>query len=148
MSRAVGFWIAVLLIFAGGMLAWFAKNHLRQEPVGVLRVPESSRPDPSLPPLTEFELVDQNGARMNSKALDGEVWAGSFFFAKCPVDMLQPKHEVAAVEGPIWADRGLKLVSITCDPANDSPVALAEYASRFHADAKQLAFSHHQRCRH
>jgi cytochrome oxidase Cu insertion factor (SCO1/SenC/PrrC family) len=139
MSRAVGFWLAVLLIFSGGILAWFAKQQVREE-YGAVQVPDRAKPpERSGPKLTEFELVDQNGVTMNSRELEGHVWAGSFFFAKCPSTCYNQNIKLQQLSAQ-FADRGLKLVSITCDPANDSPAALAEYASRFNADASNWRF--------
>ncbi len=139
MSRAIGFWLAVLLIFSGGVLAWFAKQQLRERSGAVEVVETPPPPEFSGPKLTEFELVDQNGVPMNSHELDGHVWAGSFFFAKCPSTCYNQNIKLQQLNAQ-FADRGLKLVSITCDPANDSPAALAEYASRFNADAANWRF--------
>jgi cytochrome oxidase Cu insertion factor (SCO1/SenC/PrrC family) len=39
-----------------------------------------------------------------------------------------------------YAAQGFKLVSITCDPNNDTPTVLARYAARFNAEAEHWKF--------
>ena len=101
--------------------------------------PGSELADDQVPPLTEFELVDQLGNTVNSKQFKGDVWAGSFFFASCPSTCYNQNIKLQQLQAK-YADRGLKLVSITCDPVNDTPVTLAAYSNRFKADAANWHF--------
>ena len=39
-----------------------------------------------------------------------------------------------------FADKGLHIVSITCDPGQDTPARLLEYSKRFNADPEQWHF--------
>jgi cytochrome oxidase Cu insertion factor (SCO1/SenC/PrrC family) len=135
MSRGVLFWLAVLFLFSGLAAIRYATTalNLPEGPVPEHRFEEPMLAIPEKPTMDAFELVDQRGKRFSSESLRGQVWVGSFFFASCPgacvlqnqrVQMLQLKY------GP----RGLKLVSITCDPERDSPAALNRYAERFQAN--------------
>lgn len=139
MSRAVGFWVAVLLVFAGGMLLYITRNSFRQTPSGTHTVAVSDATAPTGPPLTEFELTDQTGARFHSKDLDGKVWAGSFFFASCPSTCYNQNVRLQQLLDK-YGEQGLVLVSITCDPGNDTPSALTQYAARFNADVSNWKF--------
>jgi len=126
MNRPLGFWLATLLVFSGGMLIWFVAGANHERPPAAL-VPLSQ------PRMDEFELVDQTGAKFNSKSLRGKVWTGSFFFAACPSTCYQQNMKLQQLHAK-YAEQGLEIVSITCDPANDTPVTLAGYASRFNAN--------------
>jgi cytochrome oxidase Cu insertion factor (SCO1/SenC/PrrC family) len=141
MNRAIVFWLAVLLVFSGGMLIWaFRQSQLTRGTADIeVQHEDAGVVEPAGPLLTEFELTDQLGKRFSSKSLQGEVWAGSFFFAACPSTCYQQNMKIAELQSK-YADQGLKLVSITCDPGNDTPVALASYASRFNADPNVWKF--------
>jgi protein SCO1/2 len=135
MNRVLLFWIATLLVFAGGMVLWTIVKHRDATGVtGSARVADNDVGKlPKSDKLTEFELVDQSGRRLNSHELDGHVWAGSFFFAACPSTCYNQNIKLQQLHAK-YAEQGLRLVSITCDPSRDTPAALARYANRFDAD--------------
>lgn len=83
----------------------------------------------------DFSLVDQNGEPFERSDLRGQVWVGSFIFTHCasvcPVisaRMAELRDELRA-EGLLGAS--VRLVSITVDPARDTPDVLRRYADRF-----------------
>jgi protein SCO1/2 len=88
---------------------------------------------PDYGPVPAFQLTDQSGAVFDSaKTLGGRVWVADFFFTNCPGPcprMSSQMHQVqTALEGT-----GARLVSITVDPARDTPDVLAAYAAHFEA---------------
>jgi cytochrome oxidase Cu insertion factor (SCO1/SenC/PrrC family) len=88
---------------------------------------------------TPFTLTDQTGAAFSSDALRGRVWMGAIFFANCPGPCFRENQAIAEILREIDAPEFM-VVSLTCDPANDSPEALAKYAARFDADPAQWKF--------
>ena len=115
------------------------------------RVAESSRPAPvagivdetaaDAPNLADvpFTLRDQTGAEFSSESLKGRVWMGAIFFANCPGPCFRENQAIAEILREI-DDPDFLVVSLTCDPANDTPEALATYAARFDADPKRWKF--------
>jgi protein SCO1/2 len=89
--------------------------------------------------LTEYQLTERSGRKFRSEELKGKVHVVNFFFAKCPTSC---RIQTAAVKGlhDEFGPKGVVFISITCDPENDTPVALAEYAKEFRADPKQWLF--------
>ena len=138
MSRAVIFWIGLLLVFSGVAVIWIGSKYMRGSG-SVTVVDEVADEEADVEPLTEFELIDQQGNTISSNQFKGQVWAGSFFFANCPGTCYNQNIKLQQLNAK-YADRGLKLVSITCDPTNDTPTALAGYANRFKADADSWHF--------
>ena len=114
-------------------------------------VAESSRPAPvagtvdetavDVPNLADvpFALRDQTGAEFSSESLKGRVWMGAIFFANCPGPCFRENQAIADILREI-DDPDFMVVSLTCDPANDTPEALATYAARFDADPKRWKF--------
>lgn len=95
-------------------------------------------PEPAAP--TEgFVLTDQDGAAFDSAGLDGKVWIGSVFFANCPGPCFRENQALADILREI-DDPDLVVVSLTCDPENDTPEALRRYAERFQADSVRWKF--------
>jgi protein SCO1/2 len=74
-----------------------------------------------------FDLVDQSGARVDERDLDGVIHVASFMFTRCPslcptlVQRLLPVQEAARA----WTD--VMLVSYSVTPETDTPEALAEF---------------------
>ena len=89
--------------------------------------------------MTTYELVERSGRKFRSDELKGKVHVVNFFFAKCPTVCRLQTGAVQALHNE-FGPRGVTFVSITCDPENDTPVALAQYADEFHADPQQWLF--------
>ncbi len=87
----------------------------------------------------EFTLIDQQGQPFSSKSLEGQVWVGSYFFTNCPAVCWRLNQALAG-----WQETNpnsqTRLVSISCDPENDTPEVLARYAQRFKADPQRWTF--------
>jgi protein SCO1/2 len=111
-----------------------------ERPVAVVGEPE---PDPEFvapaDPAAPFTLTDQTGVAFSSDALAGKVWLGAVFFANCPGPCFRENQAIADILKEI-DDPDFLAVSLTCDPANDTPDALRRYADRFGADAGRWKF--------
>jgi len=108
--------------------------------VAVVGEPE---PDPEFAaaaePAAPFTLTDQFGQEFSSRELAGKVWLGAVFFANCPGPCFRENQAIAEILKEI-GDPDLIAVSLTCDPANDTPDALRRYADRFQADGGRWKF--------
>jgi protein SCO1/2 len=99
--------------------------------------------DPGEPPLAgariggPFTLTDQNGAQLDSAALQGKyriVYFGYTFCPDvCPVDLQQIGLALKRWEAsePERAKR-VQPIFITTDPERDTPAVLKEFVSSFH----------------
>lgn len=112
--------------------------------------PSESRPAPvvgavddavEVPNLADvpFTLRDQTGAEVSSESLKGRVVLGAIFFANCPGPCFRENQVIADILREI-DDPNVIVVSLTCDPVNDTPEALAKYAERFEADPARWKF--------
>jgi cytochrome oxidase Cu insertion factor (SCO1/SenC/PrrC family) len=86
-----------------------------------------------------FTLTDQDGKPFSSSALAGKVWLGAIFFANCPGPCFRENQAIAEILREI-EDPNFMVVSLTCDPANDTPEVLRRYADRFDADKDRWKF--------
>jgi len=145
MTKALLFWLAVLLVFVGGMTIWMGARTLRDGRQAAALGNKMAEPDSgeqraaALASAADFVLTDQLGQPFSSASLRGKVWAGSIFFSRCPSICVEQNQKIALLDRRFRA-QGLQLVSLTCDPAHDNPVRLREYSRRFNADPQNWHF--------
>lgn len=86
-------------------------------------------------PVPEFALIDQRGDTLRSSELEGSVWIASFVFTNCtgvcPAITAKMARLRDALDASGAAGEQVRLVSITVDPARDTPEVLSRYAERF-----------------
>jgi cytochrome oxidase Cu insertion factor (SCO1/SenC/PrrC family) len=136
---AVRGWIifaAVLALLYGG---WISVRESRESSSSQTAL-ESHQTQAAEPDrvVKDFVLTDQTNKPFGSADLRGKVWIASFFFASCPATCRQLNQALAGVQAGTPAD--VVLVSLTCDPDNDTPETLARYSEIFHADPARWKF--------
>jgi protein SCO1/2 len=95
--------------------------------------------------LTDAKLVDQNGAPASLAAYRGHRVALTFIYTRCPLPEFCPlmDRHFASVQKTITSTPALadvRLVTVTLDPAFDTPAVLKPYAVRLGADPKIWSF--------
>ena len=86
-----------------------------------------------------YELVDLQGEPFDSSSLDGEVYVVDFFFTACPVQCPKLSQAFERLQNKL-GDQGLRLVSVSVDPTNDTPEELQRYAEKYNAKPSQWTF--------
>lgn len=98
------------------------------------------RPLPTLGEVPAFSMRDQRARTVTADSLRGTVNIVDFFFTSCPSSCPRLMARMADVEKMLAAkgsnrdQLGVRLVSISVDPENDTPAKLAEYSALYHAD--------------
>jgi protein SCO1/2 len=91
--------------------------------------------------LPAFSLTDQRGQPFGTRELTGKVWVADFIFTACqeacPL-LSQKMAEVGRRARSLGPD--FHLVSISVDPARDTPAALAAYGARYGANPIAWSF--------
>jgi protein SCO1/2 len=95
-------------------------------------------------PIGDCLLLDQNNQRFRLSDFKGSVLAITFIFTRCPLPDFCPRmsEQFSAVQRDFQTG-GAKwhLLSISIDPAYDTPERLAAYAARYHADPTRWTFA-------
>jgi protein SCO1/2 len=134
-GSSVKYWLILACVLGamyGSFVAW------RREP-SQPRAMANALSEPKGPPLTDFVLTDQDGKPFDSASLRGKVWVGSFFFTNCPAVCWRLNQTLAGLQQTNPQSK-VRYLSITCDPANDTPAALTKYAKHFQADPARWTF--------
>ena len=96
---------------------------------------------PSYGVVPDFTLTDQSGRTFESKkSLDGKVWVANFIFTRCSGPCPRMTSQFRKLRDDVKDHSGLRMVSFTIDPANDTPEALATYGKTFSADPEKWFF--------
>jgi len=110
----------------------------------VLLVPLAGcRKEPPLPvywQIPAFQLTSQSGQAFDSKSLDGNIWVADFIYTTCPGPCPRMSSQMRGVQSAVESMPGVKLVSFTVDPKNDTPAVLAAYATRYRAEPGRWFF--------
>lgn len=88
----------------------------------------------------DFSLTDADGTQVSRQDLLGKVWVANFIFTRCPGPCPKMTQRMLSLQRRIPAQEPLRLVSISIDPAYDTPEVLAEYADHWGADRSRWHF--------
>lgn len=93
-------------------------------------------------PAPSFTLTDQNGKPFHFKAASGRPVLVNFIFTSCPDVCPLFTANLALVQRTLEGDKqsDYTILSITADPARDTPAKLKEYADAFTADFRSWHF--------
>ncbi len=93
-------------------------------------------------PAPDFELVDQDGAKLRLADLRGKLVLLDFIFTSCPgpCPILTSAHVTLQRSLPPELRARTRFVSISLDPVRDNPMALRAYAQERGADLTGWSF--------
>ncbi len=97
---------------------------------------------PRIGPAPEFTLTNQDGQRASLSALRGKVVAITFIYTTCVDTCPLLTAKMASLQGRLGGDFGprVQFLSITVDPARDTPAVLKRYAEGHGAQGAGWAF--------
>lgn len=85
-----------------------------------------------------FALTERAGRPVTDRDLRGLVWVADFIYTECTETCPTQSLEFARLQREFAADADFRLVSITVDPAHDTPAELRSYAERYGATERWL----------
>jgi len=83
--------------------------------------------------LPDFSLTERSGQTIGRSDLTGKVWVADFIYTTCPGPCPILTGHLSELQKAVGGEPGVRLVSISTDPDNDTPEALKAYAERFKA---------------
>jgi len=103
----------------------------------------AAKPTPAPEPLGEvadFALTERNGQTIHRDDLLGKVWVAGFAFTRCTGPCPQVTATMAGLQKEFAGQPDFCLVSVSVDPAHDTPEVLQRYADQFGADPARWFF--------
>lgn len=86
---------------------------------------------PLLGTVPAFSLIDAGGSNITLDSLKGKIWVADFIFTKCEGTCPIMTSSMYQLNQELGGSAGVQLVSISVDPAHDTPQALREYADMY-----------------
>ena len=111
--------VSLAALLAAGLL-WLARGDLS--------------PLPTYGAVPDFTLTDARSRAVGQKDLAGKVWVADLIFTRCTDTCPLQTAEMARLQKEFVGEKDLRFVSITTDPAYDTPAVLAQYAARHKAN--------------
>ena len=93
-----------------------------------------SKPLPKRFEVPKFTLTERSGQPFDSASLAGKVWVADFFFTSCPGTCLMLSNRMKEIHQATAKSGDVRFVSISMDPATDTPDVLRKYAASLGAD--------------
>jgi protein SCO1/2 len=87
--------------------------------------------------VPDFALLDQNGKRIHLRSFRGDALLLTFIYTRCPFVDFCPKvsdnfaHVYAMLRDETGPQSRIRLLSVSFDPAHDTPAVLRQYAASF-----------------
>jgi protein SCO1 len=97
-------------------------------------------PLPELFPVPNTQLVDENGRAVSLDQMKGSVTVYDFIFTSCSGICPIMSKNMQMLTQKVPKDAQVRFVSISVDPARDTPEALRAYAKRFRRDDDRWIF--------
>jgi protein SCO1 len=101
-------------------------------------LPTPVPPPPVLGTVPDFRLVDQTGSPFGPERLSGRVWIADFVFTRCPDICPRMTERLAGIQRALGEQADL--VSVSVDPAYDTPERLTAFARAHGADSPRWHF--------
>jgi cytochrome oxidase Cu insertion factor (SCO1/SenC/PrrC family) len=95
---------------------------------------------PILFDVPDFALTNQQDRVFTRADLLGKVWLADIIFTRCAGPCPVMTRKMAELQAALPADQPVRLVTLTTDPAYDTPEVLQAYAKRFGADPARWQF--------
>ena len=112
------------------------------KPVRFYNVPQAGQVVPN------FKLLNQNGKTITIDQFRGKVLLVTFIYTRCPLPdyCIRMSRNFATIQAQLAADPHLyektHLLSISFDPAYDTPTVLRSYGDSYTGDHGSAAFAH------
>lgn len=79
-------------------------------------------------PAPKFELTNQDNKKISNESYKGKVYVLEFFFTTCPSICPKMNLSMLEIEKTFFGNPNFGIVSITIDPAHDTPQVLKDHA--------------------
>lgn len=136
----MGTLMAIALVAMGVSLWQLTKGAAGTAPPGgTLKLGADSAAALASLEVPEFTLLDQDGAPRTRELLLGTYTILAFTFTHCPLACPAMNSQMLVLQDRL-KDTPVRLLSISVDPAHDTPARLKEHAAQIGADTSRWTF--------
>lgn len=99
-----------------------------------------AKPLPVYGQVADFALTNQNGGAVSLADLRGHPWVADIIFTRCPGPCIKMTRQMKQLQEALPSGSQTRLVSLTTDPAYDTPPVLKAWADKFVSDSNRWLF--------
>ncbi len=118
--------VIALVVFLAVGAYWYAREDFSSLPV--------------YGEVPEFSLIDAGGEAVTRQNLMGSVWVADLIYTRCTDTCPIQTAHLVRFQKEFQASKDFRLVSISVDPAHDTPAVLKRYAAAHGADLARWYF--------
>ncbi len=107
---------------------------------GCGRSPAGPEPLPVRHDVVDFALTERSGAAVRKADLLGRVWLADFIFTRCSGPCPTMTRRMGEIQDRLPASEDFRLVTVSVDPAHDTPEVLRAHALAAGADPRRWLF--------
>lgn len=135
--RVVAALLVLVVAAAAGVFAMVVRAGLARREARLALTPDAEVAGLRAAP---FALTDQDGKPVTEASLQGRITVLDFFFTHCPFVCPMMGANMRNAQRALGAD-GVRFLSVSVDPAHDTPERLREYAASLGADTSIWTFA-------
>lgn len=90
--------------------------------------------------LPDFKLTERSGSEIQLSDLKGKVWLADLVYTTCPSTCPMLSNRLSSLQSEAFKNDAVRFVSISVNPAHDTPEVLRTYAEKFHANQGKWFF--------
>ncbi len=126
-----GILVAVVMVIFGLQYVWIQNSHRLNQ-----------RVLPVLAEVPKFSFTSETGATVDNASLRGKIWVANFIFTRCagPCPAMTEKMRQLQIALRNSAGGKVQLVTVTVDPAYDTPQVLSKYGARIGSNPDRWSF--------
>ncbi len=95
---------------------------------------------PNYGTVPHFQMTDSWGKPFDSSVLTGKVWMANLIYTSCPGPCPRTTSKVHSIAKGLTGEDDVRFVSISVDPANDTPPVLNAFAQQHGGPAANWYF--------
>ena len=90
--------------------------------------------------VPEFQATDSHGKLFTRKDMAGKVWVVDFIYTSCPAECPLMSSKMKHVAADLKGENDVRILSVSVDPAHDTPPVLQNFANRYGGGNEQWRF--------
>ena len=125
-----------VLVFFAGLIVLGEYYYIKKVQRGV------TRHVPALARVPDFRFTSETNTPVTRESLLGQIWIADFIFTRCqgPCPLMTERMKELQVATRTLANGRVRLISVTVDPAHDTPEVLSKYGAGYGTNPDRWSF--------
>ena len=137
MKSGKAIWLFIALVFVLPVMAYTLVNWFQNRYEKLPVYNSLDKKENLLTQLSSFNLLNQDGRKLDKTDWNNKILVVDFFFTHCPSICPKMTASLNEVDNYFKKEKFLQIVSFTVDPERDSSAQLKKYSAQFELNTNQ-----------